>query len=154
MTEQEFGQIYSRSFDLTVRFLVSRGVYYDAAIDAAQDGWARGWERREQLRDPAVLATWVNSIALRRYRTFVRDYSKDVNCTELPASLPSTSSNTEAAIDARRMMSLIRAGDRQLLCDFYLQGHSIRELAKMHGCSPTAMRIKLWRAKLIAQKKL
>ena len=57
MTKEEYGKAYQRGFNLTVRFLVSRGLSYDAALDTAQAAWAKGWERREQLRDPNLKAT-------------------------------------------------------------------------------------------------
>src|SRR5258708_37060761 len=72
MTTEEYGRAYQRGFNLTVRFLVSRGLSYDSALDTAQAAWAKGWERREQLRDPSLVLTWTNSIALNIHRTFLR----------------------------------------------------------------------------------
>ena len=153
MTEQEFGQIYSRSFDSTVQFLVSRGVYYDAAVDAAQDGWVRGWQYRDQLRDVDSLPVWVNSIALNLHRTFLRDRSKDAGSSELPPVLVGPSLDT-AAIDARRVMRLIPPRVQHLLHGFYIEGRSIAELADSYGCSPLAVRIRLLRAKQLARSRV
>ena len=153
MTEQEFGQVYSRSFGSTVQFLVSRGVYYDAAVDAAQDGWVRGWQFRDQLRDVDSLPIWVNSIALNLHRTFLRDRSKDAGSLQLSPVLVGPSLDT-APIDARRIMRLIPPHTQSLLRDFYIEGKSIAELADSYGCSPLAVRIRLLRAKQLARSRV
>jgi hypothetical protein len=46
MTQEQYADAYSRGFDVTKRFLVSRGVGGDTAEVAAQAAWARGWECR------------------------------------------------------------------------------------------------------------
>ena len=153
MTEQEFGQIYSRSFRSTVQFLVHRGLRYDAAIDAAQDGWVRGWQYRDQLRDVDSLPIWVNSIALNLHRTFLRDRSKDADSAALPPVLVGPSLDT-AAIDARCIMRLIPPRAQCLLRDFYILGKSIAELADSYGCSPLAVRIRLLRARQLAKSRV
>jgi DNA-directed RNA polymerase specialized sigma subunit, sigma24 homolog len=168
MTEQEFGQVYSRSFDSTVRFLVSRGVHYDAAVDAAQDGWLRGWQRRDQLRDPDALPTWINSIALNIYRTFLRDKESSsvqfhgLHRDQLERRDPKLDTFTwlaappvdSAPIDARRTMRLIPPRAQSLLRDFYVEGKSIAELAASYGCSPLAVRIRLLRARQLAKSRV
>ena len=64
MTREQYGQAYQKGFNLTVRFLVSRGFAYDSAQETAQAAWVKGWERLSQLRDPSMVLTWMNSIAL------------------------------------------------------------------------------------------
>jgi DNA-directed RNA polymerase specialized sigma24 family protein len=57
---------------MTVRFLESRGSARDSAEEIAQAAWVRGWERIEQLRDVAMVFTWVNTIALNIFRSDCR----------------------------------------------------------------------------------
>jgi hypothetical protein len=45
MTREEYGTAYQKGYNLTVRFLVSRGLSYDSAQETAQAAWAKGWER-------------------------------------------------------------------------------------------------------------
>ena len=70
MTTDEYGQAYQSGFNLTVRFLVSRGLSYDSAQETAQAAWAKGWERLGQLRDQSMVLTWMNSIALNIHRSY------------------------------------------------------------------------------------
>ena len=72
LSEQSFAAAYQKGFPQTVRFLSSRGVPREAALDTAQSAWTKAWERREQLRNPSFVFTWVNSIALNVYRTLLR----------------------------------------------------------------------------------
>ena len=72
MTTEEYGNAYQRGYNLTVRFLVSRGLTYDSAQETAQAAWVKGWERLGQLRDSKMVLTWMNSIALNIHRSFMR----------------------------------------------------------------------------------
>src|SRR6202051_5291969 len=72
MTCEEYGSAYKRGYNLTVRFLVSRGLTYDAAQETAQAAWVKGWERLSQLRDSNMVLTWMNSIALNIHRSCMR----------------------------------------------------------------------------------
>jgi len=72
MTRDRYGLAYQRGFDLTVRFLLSRGAQREYATEVAQSAWVRGWERLHQLRDEATVVTWVNTIALNAYRRVMR----------------------------------------------------------------------------------
>src|SRR5690349_19614029 len=68
MTREEYGDIYQSAHIRTVRFLMSKGASSTIAADVAQSAWLRGWERLSQLRDPRMLLTWINTIALNEYR--------------------------------------------------------------------------------------
>ena len=72
MTREEYGVVYQTGCERTIRFLLSRGVSPGIAPDVAQSAWLRGWERLAQLRDPTMIVTWINSIALNKYRSFIR----------------------------------------------------------------------------------
>jgi DNA-directed RNA polymerase specialized sigma24 family protein len=72
MTCEEYGNAYKKGYNLTVRFLVSRGLTYDGAQETAQAAWVKGWERLAQLRDANMVLTWMNSIALNIHRSCVR----------------------------------------------------------------------------------
>ncbi len=49
MTREEYGAAYKKGYNLTVRFLVSRGLSYDSAQETAQAAWVKGWERLEPI---------------------------------------------------------------------------------------------------------
>src|SRR5579859_5464644 len=149
MTTDEYGNAYQKGFHLTVRFLVSRGVSYDTALDTAQSAWAKGWERREQLRDPSLVLTWTNSIALNLHRSHLR---REPLTQVLPDVASSTRLNV-AAIDAKRILNSCRPNDRVVLQSHYIDGYKVQEIAERHGWTETAVRIRLLRARRSAEKK-
>jgi RNA polymerase sigma factor (sigma-70 family) len=149
MTRDEYGQAYQAGFRLTVHFLISQGIVGDAAGEAAQAAWARGWERIEQLRSSKMVVTWVNSIALNLYRSHLRRPSfealKDV----------SVCSQTDwTSIDLQRILNLCNGEERRLLQQQYLEELKISEIANQQGCSETAARIRILRARRAVHKRV
>lgn len=150
MTNEDFGQAYQKGFNLTVRFLVSRGLSYDSALDTAQAAWAKGWERREQLRDPSLVLTWTNSIALNIHRTFLRREPH----TQILPDLQAPYRMNVAAIDVKRILNECKPNDRAVLEGHYIQGYKVQEIASKHGWSETAVRIRLLRARRSVERRL
>ena len=149
MSREEYGQAYQSGFLVTVHFLISRGIIGDAAGEAAQAAWARGWERLEQLRSSKMVVTWVNSIALNLHRSHLRRPSfealRDV----------SLSFQTDlTAVDLDRVLNICSIQERKLLQQQYLDELKISEIARQQGCSETAARIRILRARRAVRQRL
>jgi RNA polymerase sigma factor (sigma-70 family) len=149
MTRDEYGQAYQAGFRLTVHFLISRGIVGEAAGEAAQAAWARGWERIEQLRSSKLVVTWVNSIALNLYRSHLRrptfEALRDV----------SVSFQTDfTSIDLQRVLRMCNPVERSLLQQQYLEELKISEIAHQQGCSETAARIRILRARRAVSRRV
>jgi RNA polymerase sigma-70 factor (ECF subfamily) len=150
MTQEEYGSAYQRGYQLTVRFLVSRGLSYDSAQETAQAAWTKGWERLAQLRDSNMVLTWMNSIALNIHRSYVRR-------EPLLQTLPELSTPPKvnlAAIDVRRILKCCKTNDRLVLQRHYLEGYKVQEIAESQGWTETAVRIRLLRARRAVGKRL
>jgi len=150
MTEEEYGTAYQRGFSLTVRFLVSKGLSYDSARETAQAAWAKGWERLGQLRNPSMILTWMNSIALNIHRSYIRR-------EPLLQALPELSTPPKvnlAAIDVRRILRCCKHSDRMVLQRHYLEGYKVQEIAEQQGWTETAVRIRLLRARRTVGQRL
>ena len=144
MTEQYFANSYRRGFPRTLRFLVSRGIRRDEAFDVVQAAWTKAWERREQLRNPAFLLTWVNSIALNAYRTTLRRESRTEGLSDIQAPAHSMDG---ASIDVERILRECKPSDRIVLEGHYICGYRLEEIAQQNNWSETAVRIRLLRAR-------
>ncbi len=129
MTREQYGQAYQKGFNLTVRFLVSRGLAYDSAQETAQAAWVKGWERLSQLRDPSMVLTWMNSIALNIHRSYIR---REPLLQTLPELSTSPKINL-AAIDVRRILKSCKHNDRMVLQRHYLEGFKVQEIAEQQG---------------------
>jgi DNA-directed RNA polymerase specialized sigma24 family protein len=147
MTRDGYGQAYQRGFELTVRFLLSRGLRRDLASEVAQTAWVRGWERRGQLRNEALVATWVNTIALNVYRSQLRNESLT---RELPELADRAVAIDLAAIDVARVLNSCGPRDRILL-EQYMNGFTMAEIARQHNSTETAVRIRMLRARRAAR---
>ena len=150
MTSEEYGHAYQRGYSMTVRFLASRGLSYDAAQETAQAAWAKGWERLAQLRDPNMVLTWMNSIALNLHRSLMR---REPFLQALPELSTSPKVNL-AAIDVGRMLKFCKHKDRVVLQRHYLEGYKVQEIAQQQGWTETAVRIRLLRARRTACKRM
>ena len=146
MTREEYGKSYERGFTLTVRFLVWRGVNAEAAEETAQTAWARGWERRAQLRDERQVVSWVNAIAWNVYRGLMRRPSTE-ELTDFPV-LPQVNLD---AIDVVRVLRSCKPHERLVLEQHYLQDIGIAELAQLRGWTSSGARIRLFRARRSAR---
>ena len=145
MTAEQFGVAYEKGLEYTIRFLSARGLGYDASQETAQAAWVRGWERVDQLRNPELVIPWVNSIAMNLYRSSLRGQPALLQVDEV--SLPEPAKINVSAVDVRRLLSLCKPSERAILVQRHLHGFAIVEIAKHHGCSKTAARIRLLRAR-------
>lgn len=141
MERNEFAVAFENGYSATRRFLMSRGAEVDEADEIAQAAWARGWEYRQQLRDPSLINFWVNSIARNLFRARFR--------TIQPGSLegmvdPSYTMGLEDEIEVQRILEMCAAKDRALL-EKTLDGYSAEEIASKEGISSTGIRVRLLR---------
>lgn len=143
MTAEEFAAGYETGFLKTVQFLRSRGISSDAD-EFAQAAWVRGWERREQIRQPSSLLVWINSIALNLYREQLRHPTTAIGDLQ---HRPGPQQNFMAPLELSRRMQACSAEQRTLLERFYIQGESVEEIANWADCSTVAVRIRLFRAR-------
>ncbi len=150
MTNTYFSNAYETGMRRTIAFLISRGIPHDDAQDVAQAAWVRGWERLRQLRNDAMLLTWINTIALNSYRRALRTKARYEEWKPAYDDAAVTVLNW-AAIDVSRILQACKPKDRELL-RAYLRGETPQELAKREGVTPTAIRIRLLRARRSARQ--
>jgi len=55
MERADYAVAFENGYGATRRFLLSRGAGFEEADEIAQAAWVRGWEYREQLRDPSLV---------------------------------------------------------------------------------------------------
>ena len=139
MQTDEYAGAFESGYTATRRFLLARGAPIDEAEEIAQAAWARGWEYRDQLRDPRLVGFWVNSIA----RNLLRARFRGPLTTPLEDLNPSYTMDLEA-IELRRMLDLCPRRDRALL-EQSLEGYSAEEIAHTAGITSTGIRVRLLR---------
>jgi len=142
MTHEQYGQAYQDGYSRTVRLLRSRGASIDVAEDVAQAAWLRGWQKSEQLRNETKLLSWVNEIAMNCHR---RGLQNEARYQALPEHCGHVGLDL-APLDAAKVLNFCRPRERMLL-EEQMGGFTTKEIAKNHGVSETAIRIRLLRAR-------
>lgn len=141
MTREDYGAAYLKNFRGTIKLLTSRGVILEAAEEASQAAWVRGWEHLHQLRDSRLLITWVNTIALNCYRKTLRNTKRSASMIDLPSPY----STNVACLDLAKILRLCDEPNRRLL-QLRLAGRTINEMASDLGTTSIAVRVRLHRA--------
>ncbi len=139
MERKDYGEAFLKGYGATRRFLLASGAPMDEAEEIAQAAWARGWEYRDQLRDPAMVGFWVNSIARNLFRARFR------GMTPMPIDglQPSYTMNMES-LELRCLLERCPQRDRRLL-QRNLEGYSAEEIAREAGITSTGIRVRLLR---------
>jgi DNA-directed RNA polymerase specialized sigma24 family protein len=139
MKVTDYAKAFETGFPATRRFLLSRGAAVEEAEEIAQAAWVRGWEFRDQLRDPGLVGFWVNSIARNLFRArFRARLTMPMDGVEAPYSM-----NLEE-IELRRLLERCSGRDRRLL-EQSLEGYSAEEIAQTEGITSTGIRVRLLR---------
>lgn len=140
MTPAEFAAAYSKGWRRTVRFLMSKGVNSDTAEEVAQDAWGKGWTRRASLLKPSAVGPWVNSIALNIFRGRIRRQPVDGDVPEQPVRPMATPEST----DVVTVLKSCNPEERELLAAT-AEGYTSHDLARIKGCKPSTIRVRLLR---------
>ena len=149
MKRDDYAEAFETGYGATRRFLLSRGAPLDEAEEIAQAAWARGWEYREQLRDPGLVGYWVNSIARNLFRARFR------SALAVPldqAHEPSYMFDTDK-IDLHCMLDHCSHRDR-VLFERTLEGYSAEEIAQTSGITSTGIRVRLLRIRQALRQQL
>jgi RNA polymerase sigma factor (sigma-70 family) len=139
MKGNDYARAFETGFPATLRFLLSRGAAVEEAEEIAQAAWVRGWEYRDQLRDPGLVGFWVNSIARNLFRArFRAKVMAPMEGVEAPYSMDLEE------IELHRLLERCSGRDRQLL-ERSLEGYSAEEIARAEGITSTGIRVRLLR---------
>ena len=139
---QTYEAIFSRGFRSTLRFLLSRGASVNEAEELAQAAWVRGWEARDQLQDAARLVPWINTIAFHR---LCGERRRRAKLEELGELADSSSAPVLASVDAAAAIQSCTPMDQRLLSDRFYEGMDMRHIARRHGMSAGAVRVRIHR---------
>jgi RNA polymerase sigma factor (sigma-70 family) len=148
MQGNEYAAAFETGYGATRRFLLSRGAGADEAEEIAQAAWARGWEYREQLRDPGLVGCWVNSIARNLYRARFRAVQ--------PVPLENVDSSYSINLEDLELQMLLERcpeRDRKVL-ERSLQGYSAEEIGRTCGLTSTGIRVRLLRIRQALREQL
>jgi len=146
MREDSFATAYQNGFRATIRLMLSKGALIDEAEELAQAAWVRGWECRQQLKSDDKVVQWVNAIAIstmhnekRRSRRYEElDEGRTPHVPPTPVA---------ARIDLDKLLKQCSVLDRSLILHRYMGGLGMDEVARLHGLTCVATRVRLHRVR-------
>jgi DNA-directed RNA polymerase specialized sigma24 family protein len=147
---QLFAEAYTRGFQSTVRFLMSRGASADEAEEVAQGAWVRGWEAKSQLQSECRVIPWINSIAFRNFCNEKRHARRYTELCETPDTRFAPTCST-AKVDLQVLMSKCSELDRSLLIHRFV-GFTTRQIARLHNLSEIATRVRIHRTRKVMRE--
>ncbi len=158
LVESMFEEAYSTGMQRTIRLLQSMGAEMELAEEFAQAAWVRGWEKKEQLRNPEILCKWINAIAINIFRQSFRNLHAmepmpideyDPNTFKHFSHNPFK--NADRLMDAHRLMGHVSKSDAEILWRHYALEKSSGEIAEdlrvTLGIDAVSVRVRILRAK-------
>jgi RNA polymerase sigma factor (sigma-70 family) len=149
MTAEDYTQGYQRRFDVIVHFFLSRGVPYDEAIECVQAAWAKGWERKEQLRDSNCVTPWIISIARNLRNASLKGHLRELAAFE---ELSRSEEHRHIDLDAQQILGKCDPQYRAILEAHYFEGLTVHEIAAAENISKAAVHARLTRARRNAKQ--
>jgi RNA polymerase sigma factor (sigma-70 family) len=141
LDSDRFSAAFLRNYPVTLRFLLSLGAPPDLAEETAQAAWAKGWERRWQLRRPETVGNWVNSIAKNILKNRLRADRRLEALTDIASSHDVVASD----VDLGAILNRCSRRDSSILVSYYLEGYTTEEIARQIGLTAVTVRVRLLR---------
>jgi len=151
-TDQRFERCFRDNYAAILAFAIRRMPDRGTAEDAAAETFTVAWRRRDLI--PAEPLPWLYGIALRvianqrrstRRRRRLDDRLEREKATEASAPEPIEALQNRDAFS--RAFARLNEGEREVLRLVAWDGLETREAASVLGCSPTAFRVRLHRAR-------
>lgn len=117
--------------------------------DALQDTLLKAWEKQYTLRNEAYFGTWLTRICINVCKGMLRKKGRILLVETLPET-PATSDG----ITLKMLLNTLPDKLRLPFVLYYSEGMDTAEVASAMQLSPTAVRSRIHRAKLILRKEL
>lgn len=96
-------------------------------LDVMQETALRAWQSRRSLREESYFTTWLTRILINECRSLYRRQKRLV-LMDQPPDVPVPPDNDP---ELRLMLEDLPSRQREALCLFYLEGFSIRDMARI-----------------------
>jgi RNA polymerase sigma-70 factor (ECF subfamily) len=120
----------------------------EMAQDAVQAAWPRVWRRLGSLRDPALLRSWLISVAANEARQLLRRQRRgrivEIEVADIGSSAADPQTRT-AESDLVAAVRRLNAEERALLAMRYVAGFDASEIGEALGLSSSGVRSRLAR---------
>ena len=156
LTEKAFSEIVEAHTDaaLTLARYILRS--REDAEDAVQETFIKVYRHYHQYDATRSLKNWILAIAVNTCRDLMRKRKgtgrTDPLESERVADPSAGREQTEAALLVREVLGRLSADHRTALLLFYMEGNSVKEMAKILKVPQVVVKVRLYRARKAAQK--
>lgn len=147
-----FGALVTRHQRTLYRHACGMGLDHDTALDLVQDACVRGWSRLGECRDPAAFRSWLCRIL----RNLCLDHLKNrrrrtLSLSAIPEAMevpdPRTGGDGVNRLAVRGALEAIPELLREAFLLRHDAGYSYDEAAEIVGASPSAVKMRVHRAR-------
>ena len=148
-----FGRLVEATREPLLRFLLNlTGGDTPLADDLAQNAYIKAWTHLSAFRATSRFRTWLTSIALNEYYSWLRAGHSDLGLDDVaPSDVPDDSADatrvTDARLDAAAALALLSPLDRSLVLLFYMEDLPVKKISRITGLTETNVKTRLHRAK-------
>lgn len=152
--EERFRRLYETTRPRVLAYALRRTTSTEDAADVVAETYTIAWRRLDDVPDGEASILWLYATGRRVLANHRRRLSRHAELidrigVELGSAFVLRSEASEAdAVAARVALEHLSDDDRELLLLTAWEGLSSSELARVLGCSPTAARIRLHRARV------
>lgn len=144
----EFERLFAENY-AAVRAYALRRVSPDSVADVVQETFLVAWRRPQEV--PANALPWLLAVArrivLREWRSSSRREALTTRIASATAREQRSSGREDANADVLAAVERLPPNDREVLALVYWDGLSASEAATVLGCTQTALRVRLHRAR-------
>ncbi|MCB0583866.1 MAG: RNA polymerase sigma factor [Phaeodactylibacter sp.] len=150
-----FGELYQRHYSKLYHYCFTIVHDTDEAADLTQDTFARAAEKIQDLKAPALFASWLFRIAHNRCIDKAKDRQRHQTvAVDGPYQLADEVFDIEEALareaaieQITTLIQQLSPESRTILLAKYFEGRSIHELTQLWGISESAVKMRLARAR-------
>ncbi len=128
----------------------------ETAEDIVSEGFVKAFLTLEQSSEGFLW--WLMRVCKNLWLDLLRKRGREngVLPAEIPVAEDALAGVLQREENARlyRAMAMLAEGDRELLIWYYFSGLSIRQMASLRGCSQTAVKTALYRARVRLKQKM
>ncbi len=115
--------------------------------DLAQETYIHAWRALASFRGSSRFQTWLTSIALRQYYTWVRGNHPTADLDAAPEAACCSSERFDASHDVGVALKALQPLDRSLVLLFYFEDLPVKKISRLTGLTQENVKTRLHRAR-------
>ncbi len=148
-------EMYEKYHRAAYLYVLSLSRELETAEDIVSEGFVKAFLTLEQSSEGFLW--WLMRVCKNLWLDLLRKRGREngVLPAEIPVAEDALAGVLQREENARlyRAMAMLAEGDRELLIWYYFSGLSIRQMASLRGCSQTAVKTALYRARVRLKQK-